>query len=134
MKTNELATLRAKRRFIWHYTNNKGCPIEKSPIVKDWMDGADGATMRGFKYISNKDRRALCHVLLSRSSWARQAVEARGFEVLDDKLMNQFQPEMTITFTDDEGDRGILFLDYELVEYPNGFKRNEFTFVRIHWL
>ena len=78
--------------------------------------------MRGFKYISNKDRRALGRVLLNRK------------EVLDNKLMNQFQPEMLVTFTDDEGDRGLLFLDYELVEYPNGFKRNEFTFVRIHWL
>ena len=122
LKINELATQRAKRRFIWHYTNHKGCTINKSPIVKDWMDGADGATMRGFKYISNKDRRALGRVLLNRN------------EVLDNKLMNQFQPEMLVTFTDDEGDRGLLFLDYELVEYPNGFKRNEFTFVRIHWL
>ena len=78
--------------------------------------------MQGFKYISNKDRRALCRVLLNRK------------EVLDNKLMNQFQPEMLITFTDDEGDKGMLFLDYQLYESPNGFKRNEFTFVRIHWL
>lgn len=105
----------AERRPLWHYTNHKGNPIEKSPFVKGWMDGADGATMRGFKYISNKDRRALCYVLL----YCKE---------------KQFKPEMAIAFTDSERQEGVLFIDYELVEYPNGFKRNQFTFQKILWL
>tara|TARA_R110002012_G_scaffold287460_6_gene479846 strand:- start:884 stop:1288 length:405 start_codon:yes stop_codon:yes gene_type:complete len=115
MRINELSNHRAKRRFLWHYTNHKGSPIDKSPFVTGWWDGADGATMQGFKYISDKDRRALCYVLL----YCKE---------------KQFKPEMTIAFTDSEGQKGILFIDYELVEYPNGFKRNEFTFRKILWL
>ena len=106
---------RAERRPLWHYTNHEGSPIDKSPFVTGWMDGADGATMQGFKYISDRDRRALCYVLL----YCKE---------------KQFKPEMAIAFTDSERQEGILFIDYELVEYPNGFKRNEFTFQKILWL